>query len=51
MQKSRLKQEGVTHVLKVNGITQLFPASLLGVEYKVVALEDNEHFEISDSDL
>ena len=38
-------------MLKVNGINQLFAAKFLQVEFKVVALEDNEHYEISDSDL
>ena len=51
MQKSRLKQEGITHVLKVNGLENRLPSSILGAEYKIVALEDNEYFEITDQDL
>ena len=51
LQRSRLREEAITHVLKVNGITQMFPASVLGIEVKVVSLEDHEDYEISDADL
>ena len=51
MQLSRLKQEGMTHILKVNGIDTLVPLSLTKLQTKIVALEDNEHYEITDADL
>ena len=52
MVKRRLKEERITHVLKVNGVEQRFPADrLYKVVYKIVSLEDNEHYEITDADL
>ena len=51
LQKSRLKQEGITHILKVNGIPSSALEKMHVKENKVVSLEDNEHYDISDSDL
>ena len=51
MQLSRLRQEGITHVLKVNGVTSLFSAKVLRIGLKVVAMEDNERYEITGDDL
>ena len=51
LSKSRIVQEGITHVLRVNGVSQRTLADYLKVQVKVVDLVDSEFFKITDKDL
>ena len=44
LQQSRLKKEGITQVLKVNGIPTFLP---MGVDYKIVSMEDMPEYDIT----
>ena len=44
LQQSRLKKEGITQVLKVNGIPTFLP---MGVDCKIVSMEDMPEYDIT----